>query len=577
MPRHRQLASLESLCTNRIAVELVECLLRLEILQLSVREEHMLDPDEGRLALRVDGINRSYLSILEFLQGIPSPIMAKINHSLLEVYRVRYETIESGLGVWVLTRGVQAAAIFEALQPSSLSPLPVIAPIPLPMLRTVLSLMFLPTTTTLNFQPLTRLSSTSEATFTDFNHFLSEHLPKVPHLTSLNLSSHNSSNSLPQCTNQHLELIGRHCPELRCLDISFNKGVSGEGLRHLVPDPESCHPGCQLLEKLLIFDTGIFEKEVAGVVLHLPHLSFLGYKETGKVLRTLHRQLEGKSFKELGLTHVDNLGSKNRRLIAATLRCKKAVALAIALLCPKVQHIKLRVADDDVQSLAGLEYLESAELVYHVGSLHSPGPGTTHFLSVRGHQLTSLALICNTMSMAMLSIVAEHCPVLSQLWCRSNHLLAPLQKDETVKMEHNYLKCLSVLYLRVGEGELSLINLPEYILPFLLKNAPLKELILAVRSSTICDGYVCNTLLPACRTQLIEKVMIVVPGLNSLPGILHLTATSLHHILAACPNLRKIGNLLSWKLQSEDILELQETAAELNWDLEIVNKKMTMR
>ena len=55
---------------------------------------------------------------------------------------------------------------------------------------------------------------------------------------------------------------------------------------------------------------------------------------------------------------------------------------------------------------------------------------------------------------------------------------------------------------------------------------------MAVRSSTICDGYVCNTLLPACRTQLIEKVMIVVPGLNSLPGILHLTATSLHHILA---------------------------------------------
>jgi hypothetical protein len=40
-----------------------------------------------------------------------------------------------------------------------------------------------------------------------------------------------------------------------------------------------------------------------------------------------------------------------------------------------------RVADDDVQSLAGLEHLESAELVYHVGSLHSPGPGTTHFLS----------------------------------------------------------------------------------------------------------------------------------------------------------------------------------------------------
>ncbi len=35
------------------------------------------------------------------------------------------------------------------------------------------------------------------------------------------------------------------------------------------------------LEKLLIFDTGIFEKEVAAVLPHLPLLTFLGYKVTG--------------------------------------------------------------------------------------------------------------------------------------------------------------------------------------------------------------------------------------------------------------------------------------------------------
>jgi hypothetical protein len=54
-------------------------------------------------------------------------------------------------------------------------------------------------------------------------------------------------------------------------------------LHFAVPDPETGRPGCQLLERLLIFDTAIFEKEVATVVVHLPHLSFLGYKETGKV------------------------------------------------------------------------------------------------------------------------------------------------------------------------------------------------------------------------------------------------------------------------------------------------------
>jgi hypothetical protein len=56
------------------------------------------------------------------------------------------------------------------------------------------------------------------------------------------------------------------------------------------------------------------------------------------------------------------------------------------------------------------------------------------------------------------------------------------------------------------------------------------------------------------------------------------------------PNGQNVRNILSldtvwylavWYLYryyfSEDILELKESAAELNWDLEIVNKKMTMR
>ncbi len=40
-------------------------------------------------------------------------------------------------------------------------------------------------------------------------------------------------------------------------------------------------------------------------------------KETGKVLRTIHKQQQQENFRELNLTHVDNLGSKNRRWILA--------------------------------------------------------------------------------------------------------------------------------------------------------------------------------------------------------------------------------------------------------------------
>ena len=80
-----------------------------------------------------------------------------------------------------------------------------------------------------------------------------------------------------------------------------------------------------------------------------------------------------------------------------------------------------------------LEHLETVELTYHVGSIHSPGPSTHHFLEVRGGQLTSLALICNTMSMTMLTVIAQTCPGLAQLWLRSNHLAAPPVPEQTAR------------------------------------------------------------------------------------------------------------------------------------------------
>ena len=57
-----------------------------------------------------------------------------------------------------------------------------------------------------------------------------------------------------------------------------------------------------------------------------------------------------------------------------------------------------------------------------------------------------------------------------------------------------------VFYLRVGEGELSVTYLPEYVLQYVLKNAQsLVELIIAVRSATINDRYICEDLLDLVR------------------------------------------------------------------------------
>jgi len=532
-----------------------------------------------------DDTPRQLSTSVPWVRGVPAALQEGINETSFEVYRERYEQVSQGLRVWVLTRGIAAPELYARLQATpdpntfSWTSAPVVEEhVNIPKLCSQLKIMLTPSLTVLSFKQLSLLSSVSQNVFDEFKRFLSLALLNLPSLKSLTLCSHNSRNSLPQCDNEHLKLLGLHCPELQYLDISFNKGVTGEGVRALVPS-ESV-PGCPNLTKLLIFDCAVFEKEVAKVLPLLKQLEYLGYKETGKAVKSIHRAVEEGNlvFAPLLLTHVDNLGSKARRLIASTLRCKKPVALAISLLCPDVRNLKLRVADDDCTHLAGLEKLEALELVYHVGSLGSPGPGTAALLQARGSLLTSLAIKCNSLTMAMLVTIAETCPGLAQLWARCNHLTAPWEVEEAVRRPHAHLTNLHTLYFRVGENELAVTSVPSYVLQYLLRNTGprLRELIIAMRSSVITDQYIC-TLIENNHLRGLEKILIVVPGLNSLPGILKLHEHTVQTILNYCPNLHKLGNLLSWSIEPHQVMELEATVKEMNWDLTIMNGKMTMR
>jgi len=582
MPPRRNPSNLQTLCARSLSVQFIDILLWIEKEAINIKtgQQDSLNPSD--FTEKIVKLQNDYLALVEYISHIPGVLLEKVFNAGLDIYRERYDKLDKGLSVWVLTQGVGAKAVYEAVHPTNTINLSGTSwsqdIIDVPILTSVLSIMIQPKLVTLNFKKLTCMSSASENVFSDFKTFLSSAMTKLPNLRSLTLCSHNSSNSLPQCTNEHLEVLGKYCPEIVFLDVSFNKNITGEGLRCLVPNEEKFQPGCVKLEKLFIFDCGVYEKEVAKVIYKFPDLTYLGYKETGKALKTLHKYIEcgQEKFQELKLTHVDNLGSKTRRLVAAALRCKKPVALAISLLCPNVQNLKLRVCDDDVSNLCSLTKVETIEFLYHVSNIGSPGHQTQRFLCVRGNQLTSIALICNTMSMVMLSSIAENCPNLKQLWSRSNHLMAPYDEDSVIT-EHSFLNKLNVLYLRVGEGELSVTTIPEYVIPYLLRNAKdLTELILAVRSNTINDFYI-QKVISDCELFQLEKVMIVVPGMNSLPGILKLKINTVHALMHLCPNLRKLGNLLSWDVDKADVMEVEQIISEMNYDLEIVNKKMTMR
>ena len=484
--------------------------------------------------------------------------------------------------------------------------------------------------TRLDFSALVNIGPVTEAYFNAFNSGLSRCLTNHHMITHLILACRNSKNSLPQCTDEHLQQLGKYCQALIYLDISFIRGLTGEGLRSLIPSvhenvgsedgKESASigsSGCPNLSTLYIFDCGFFDKDVAAVAASLSNLEYLGYKETGKVIKHLYKNILAKAHKiaslddvnkevrcedvpesNLGLkskglkklTHLNNLGSKTRRLIAAGLRFKKPLIEAAMNVCPNVQHIKVRVTDPDVENLSSLCNLKTVEFMYNVGTIHSPGIGTASFLQVRGAMLTSVAFICSSVSLITLKTVGENCPNITEFWCRSNFFTissAGYQNTEEgttlpppeFPEQHKYFQKLKTLYFRVGEGELSIVFLPCYVLPYILRNASeLKELIVAVRSSTINHRNVIK-LVQDCRLSKLEKLLIVVPGINSLPNILNLNMNTVYFIIDYCPQLKKLGNLLSWTLEEDSVLlkDFLEEISECNFHIEILNKKMVMR
>jgi len=606
MPREKGPEPLSLHCSDVLADQILSALCSLEERECRNRDQfgesslHRLGEEKREL----EELQRRFDELHGYIGAIPGILLSSIHNALMQNFTKRFFKMDESARCMYLTKGPFAFKYLQDMQRAYNDPSqdldfgdPVaqhrhyiqlltnvqrstgrnrnLGPTTrdnhnLPMLKSFLNLILVKKTIHLDLKPLQNLSTLSEAVFDEFKATLSSKLPDLGSLLSINLSSANSKTCLPQCDNKILHLIGENCPNLQSLDVSFHRNVTGDGLKSLVPSNE--HGGCVKLQRLLIFDTGVMEKEAAKVIGHLPELEYLGYKETGKVVKSLHRVLEQGKLK---LTHIDNRGSKNRRLVVSSLRCRKSMIVAISELCPQVRNLKLRVADDDVASLSCLEKVESVELVYHVGDIRSPGDGTLFFLSVRGTQLTHVTLICQNMSGPMLLSIAESCPNLLQLWFRGNHF--QYQPNFVAPTIHNYLTKLSILYLRVGEGERYIdTNFPTSLLYFLLRNAALTELILALRSEIVQD----STLIPLFQkinTQEFEKVLICVPGNNSMPGIINLTENFVNCVNIHCPNLKKLGNLLSWKVNPEYVDELECSIKECNWDLTIINKKMCLR
>ena len=174
-----------------------------------------------------------------------------------------------------------------------------------PQLFSVLQIICKKSSINVDLTALTKISKTmAYELFDTFHKALSYLIPKMENLKELNLANVNNKECLPQIKNDHVKLVGQNCPNLENLNINHHKNITWDGVAYL-GESQNVHikSGCFKLKVLQIFDTCVFASDVAKLIVQLPNLRFLGYKEAGRVIKSLNYLEKPPKLK---LTHVDN-------------------------------------------------------------------------------------------------------------------------------------------------------------------------------------------------------------------------------------------------------------------------------
>ncbi|HIE83057.1 MAG TPA: hypothetical protein EYQ00_04060 [Dehalococcoidia bacterium] len=98
---------------------------------------------------------------------------------------------------------------------------------------------------------------------------------------------------------------------------------------------------------------------------------------------------------------------------------------------------------------------------------------------------------------------------------------------------------------------------------------------MAVRCYILTDDYI-RDLLVRCDLRLLEKLLVLVPGLNNMPNIIPLTPNVAYFALEFCPKLKRLGNLLSWQITAEEYEVLKRELESQNYDIDLMYRRMVI-
>ncbi|XP_021931333.1 uncharacterized protein LOC110835436 [Zootermopsis nevadensis] len=406
-----------------------------------------------------------------------------------------------------------------------------------------------------------------------FEYVIASAFHSVGRLVKISLQTDGKDNHIPLCTDRILKLIGKNCPQLKSLNVSYNRLVRNDGLQYLVPCSES--PGCPLLEEIFVYKCTVSEIGVTNILRSLPNIRLIGYEKMVLCLLELYEQMtrDGSPLKErLKLTHVEN---RSRNFKRSRMRFNKRVVGVVCTLCPHLYHLKVHVADSDVPTLEQFKSLTSLELTYKIQRPASPGEGTEYFLRVRGAQLRSLAITCDVLHEMHIIMLRENCSNLKHLYLKCKRLELcdlELEHDDTLS-KSKFFKLESLCFFTGKEPlnpysifcqKLLTIHVADEDVPKLEQFKSLTSLELTYKIKR-----------PASPGEaVLKELMIALPGAKSNSAVIDLSMSSVNKIISRAPHLQKLGDLFCWNVEKEEVLMLRDQMKILNFDLNIMYHTM---
>uniref|UniRef100_A0A0K8V448 Uncharacterized protein n=1 Tax=Bactrocera latifrons TaxID=174628 RepID=A0A0K8V448_BACLA len=330
-------------------------------------------------------------------------------------------------------------------------------------------------------------------------HYLFEIVRKCKYLTKL---------FVPYIANDDLlEVIAKHCSQLKVLDISGETDITEIGIESL------SHGKCN--DKLRVVDVGmpgeenICYSDIALILEHCPNVETLStYSFVGASLKFVHDNIDENFTCKLRYLHDTGTDEETLRVIMKT--------------CPHLESLYL-----DTPKAGSLSVLTSTFLrklkVYKFSCAE-----VMEVLDRIGHNLSHLTMIKGVGHMEISEIVRA-CPLLVDLDC---YMMDGLSYTK----DSNRFECL--------EG-LEMLSSP-------MSNTSLKMLIcscrqlkrLAVDSINFTDEDIINIFVEHDFYALEDVWFTLAPNL---------TVQSIEILMDRCPELQSVGQLSGWSLTPDDL------------------------